>query len=182
MPILIHLNGPPGVGKSTLAQRYVDEHPGALNLEIDTVASLIGGWREDFFGVLAAARDIAIAMADAHLRTGCDVVMPQLETSADEASRFQLAAEGAGAGYVEIALSADPPEQIHRFAVKATYTEVNAHINRVAAAEGGAELLGRIDRQLGIYLAQRPAVIRLDTAGADVFESYDHMLEILTGR
>ena len=43
-------------------------------------------------------------------------------------------------------------------------------------------LLGRIDRQLGIYLAQRPAVIRLDTAGADVFESYDHMLEILTGR
>ena len=78
MPILIHLNGPPGVGKSTLAQRYVDEHPGALNLEIDTVASLIGGWREDFFGVLAAARNIAIAMAEAHLRTGCDVVMPQL--------------------------------------------------------------------------------------------------------
>jgi len=48
MPILIHLNGPSGVGKSTLAQRYVDEHPGVLNLDIDAVVSLIGGWRDDF--------------------------------------------------------------------------------------------------------------------------------------
>ena len=52
MPILIHLNGPSGVGKSTLAQRYVDEHPGVLNLDIDAVVSLIGGWRDDFFVIL----------------------------------------------------------------------------------------------------------------------------------
>jgi len=39
MPILIHLNGPSGVGNSTLAQRYVDEHPGVLNLDIDALVS-----------------------------------------------------------------------------------------------------------------------------------------------
>src|SRR5215218_1430875 len=102
MPVLIHLNGPPGVGKSTLAQRYVDEHPGVLRLDIDTVASLLGGWREDFYGVLAAARKLGIAMAETHLRSGCDVVLPQLDTSAAEAERFRRAAERAGAEYVEI--------------------------------------------------------------------------------
>ena len=94
MPILIHLNGPPGVGKSTLARRYVADHPGSLNLDIDTVASLIGGWRQDFFGVLPAARNIAVAMAETHLRSGADVVLPQLLMIADEVRRFELAAEG----------------------------------------------------------------------------------------
>jgi adenylate kinase family enzyme len=27
-PLVLHLNGPPGVGKSTLAGRWADEHPG----------------------------------------------------------------------------------------------------------------------------------------------------------
>lgn len=35
MPRLIHLNGPSRVGKTTLARRYVDEHPGALVLDLD---------------------------------------------------------------------------------------------------------------------------------------------------
>ena len=34
------LNGPSGAGRSTLAQRYVDEHPGFLNLDMDVVVSV----------------------------------------------------------------------------------------------------------------------------------------------
>lgn len=48
MPRLIHLNGPPGIGKSTLAQLYVDDHPGVLNLDIDRVRGMIGGWQDRF--------------------------------------------------------------------------------------------------------------------------------------
>jgi predicted kinase len=182
MPVLIHLNGPPGVGKSTLAQRYVDEHPGALRLDIDTVASLIGGWREDFYGVLAAARNIAIAMAETHLRTGSDVVMPQLETSLDEADRFRLAADRAGADYVEVALTVGPAEQRSRFAGKASYTEVDAHIDRVVAAEGAEDLHRLVRRQLDAYIPRRPTTLILDTAGADVSESYAQLLQILDSR
>jgi len=179
MPILIHLNGPSGVGKSTLAQRYVNEHPGVLNLDIDAVVSLIGGWRDDFFVMLSPARDIAVAMADAHLRNGGDVVMPQLVTSVDQAYRFELVAERAGADYVEIALTVDVAEQIRRFSVKASCSEVNAYIDQAVEAEGGDDLLRRIHRHFGTYLAQRPMAFRLSTSGAGVSQSYAQMLAVL---
>lgn len=34
-------------GKSTVARRYVADHPLALNLGVDLVRSLIGRWRDD---------------------------------------------------------------------------------------------------------------------------------------
>ena len=36
---LIVINGPPECGKSMLARRYTDEHPLALNLDIDVLRS-----------------------------------------------------------------------------------------------------------------------------------------------
>ena len=101
MTRLIHLNGPPGVGKSTLAQRYADEHPGVLNLDIDRVATLIGGWQQDFGASLPPARALVVAMAQAHLGSDRDVVLPQLVTSTDQAKRFEDAAVRAGATYLE---------------------------------------------------------------------------------
>lgn len=88
----MHLNGPSGVGKSTLARRYVDDHPGALDLDIDRVVAMIGGWQDDFGATLAPARRIALGMAATHLANGHDVVLPQLVTSLDEATRFEDAA------------------------------------------------------------------------------------------
>ena len=81
VPRLIHLNGPPGIGKSTIAELYVDDHPGTLNLDIDRVRSLVGGWRENFESADELVRPIALAMASTHLRAGYDVFMPS--TSGD---------------------------------------------------------------------------------------------------
>ena len=44
---LIHLNGPPGIGKSTLARRYAAEHAGVLLCDVDVLRTMIGGWQED---------------------------------------------------------------------------------------------------------------------------------------
>lgn len=46
MAMLILINGAPGVGKSTLAQRYVEDQPLALLLDIDELRTALGGWRE----------------------------------------------------------------------------------------------------------------------------------------
>jgi len=179
MPTLIHLNGPSGVGKSTLAQRYVEEHPGVLNLDIDRVVTLIGGWRENFFGVVSQARRIAIAMAEAHLQNGCDVVMPQLMTNVGEAERFESAAVRADAEYIESALTVELAELTRRFHTKAKYSELNAQVERAVTAEGGDNLLQRILQQFGTYLEQRPEAVRLNMSGADPAESYSQVLTVL---
>ena len=54
MPRFIHLNGPPGIGKSTVARAFAAEHPGVLNLDIDQVVALIGGWQDCFWDALKA--------------------------------------------------------------------------------------------------------------------------------
>ena len=63
MPRLIVVNGPPGCGKWVLARRYVDDHPPALNLDIDRVRELLGRWsdRKEEAGLLA--RELALSMA-----------------------------------------------------------------------------------------------------------------------
>jgi hypothetical protein len=75
---LIHLNGPPGIGKSTLARRYVADHAGVLNCDIDMLRTLVGGWASDFPGAGALIRPAALAMIEAYLASGHDVVLPQM--------------------------------------------------------------------------------------------------------
>jgi predicted kinase len=178
---LLHLNGPSGAGKSTLAQRYVDDHPGVLDLDIDRVVPLIGGWRDDFFGTVSLARDLAIAMAETHLGSGRDVVMPQLVARVDQAERFEQVARSAGATYVEVALVVEPGEQTRRFRHKAQGSGVAAVVERAVDAEGGAAVLTRNHRHFTAYLAQRRAVLRLD-ASSDVDRSYRLLREILPPR
>lgn len=118
MARLIHLNGPSGIGKSTVARRYADLHPGVLDLDADQVVMMIGGWRTAFWDTLPAARRLALAMAETHLRTGYDVVMPQLVTRLDQAEQFEEAARAAGGDYVEIMLTAPRPQAKARFAAR----------------------------------------------------------------
>lgn len=104
MPKLVLLNGPPAVGKSTLARRYADDHPLTLVLEIDTVRALLGAWLDDPQRSGWAARTIALAMARTHLQAGHDVITPQLLTRREFVEMLRETTEAAGATFHELAL------------------------------------------------------------------------------
>jgi predicted kinase len=112
---LLHLNGPPGIGKSTIARRYVDAHPGVLNCDVDVLRSLIGGWDRDFRTAGALIRPAALAMIGAYLANGHDVVLPQLLVDADELTRFETCATEVGAQFVERVLMDEPAAAVDRF-------------------------------------------------------------------
>jgi predicted kinase len=139
MPRLIHLNGPPGIGKSTLAQMYVDRNPGALNLDADRIVCLIGGWQDRFWETIQVARQIAIGMASTHLGTGHDVVMPQLVTSLSEIEGFEAVARDNYAEFREIVLTASREPSLNRFASRTWKGDRDtlSFIDNVIEQEGG---------------------------------------------
>ncbi|MFI6305311.1 AAA family ATPase [Amycolatopsis thailandensis] len=180
MARLIHLNGPSGVGKSTLARRYANEHPGTLALDLDVLAGFIGGWKENFFAALEMARDHGRELALRHLRQGYDVILPQLVTvhDRDPDPAFEAVALGAGATYIEVALVIDDRAYRQRLRGKRPVNDVEAHLQ--AMLEGpDSDLADRIRGHLDEYLTSRPRVIQLDTTGVGEDESYVRLLKAL---
>jgi predicted kinase len=177
MPRLIHLNGPSGVGQSTLAHRYANQHPGTLVLDLDVLAGLIGGWSENFSAALESARGHGLEMATRHLRDGHDVVLPQLVTVHDRAHdpALEQAAQSADATYVEVALMIDEQEHFHRLHARCPSNNVQARV-QAALVDPESDLVDRIRGHLREYLAGRPGAIRLDTTGLEEDRAYERLL------
>jgi predicted kinase len=146
--VLLHLNGPPGIGKSTLARRYAEEHPGTLVADVDVLRTLIGGWRDDFLRAGALVRPAALAMVETYLREGHDVVLPQLLVSPPERARFADAATRAGAAYVERVLLDAPEASVARFHRRGGTDPWHDQVRAIVAEQGGDDVLRAYDRRL----------------------------------
>jgi predicted kinase len=147
VPTLLHLNGPSGVGKSTLARAHAAAHPGTLLCDIDELRSWVSGWEDDFVGTGEAVRSSALALMTAYLRTGRDVVLPQLIVTPVQAERFEAAAAGAGATYVGLVLDVAPDVLLERLHARAL-TPVTAVVSQIIEERGGDELVLEGRRQL----------------------------------
>lgn len=112
IPALVHLNGPPGVGKSTIAAALVERRPLALALDIDVLRTALGGWAEQPASK-AVARDLGFAMAARHLAGGYDVVLPQLVVRADVVTAIEAIASPP-ASLQEVVLVADRDQLVER--------------------------------------------------------------------
>ena len=154
MPYLLHLNGASGVGKSTLARAFAAERPGTLLCDIDGLRTLVSGWEDDFVGTGNAIRTTALAMITAYLRTGRDVVLPQLIVTPSEMDRFRGAAAEAEATYVGVVLCLPEDELLPRLHARSE-TPVTAVVRRIIEERGGDELVLRGQRELIELAAQR---------------------------
>lgn len=175
MARLILLNGPPGCGKSTLAQMYVDEHPMALNLDIDRVRSLIGGWRDAPATAGPLARAIALAAAQAHLASGNDVVIPQYLGRLPFLEQLDRLAAETGVDFYEIVLFDTEENALRRYINRSRVdTSDPAHVEKqeVLDRHGDTDELARMyDRLLNI-IAVRPRVRVVETTDSEIAKAY----------
>lgn len=169
------LNGPPGIGKSTIALMYVDQHPGVLNLDIDRLTQMIGGWRSDRNRIVAMGRTDALAMGAAHLRTGSDVIVPQLVGRLSELERFEGVARDAGVAFCHIVLMDGKAGSAERFVRRGDHTqdpwlrELHAHVDLL----GREEVLSRIYEDLSDVVRSRLTSILVTSEEGAIQQTYD---------
>jgi predicted kinase len=159
---LVLLNGPPAVGKSTLARRYAEAHPLTLALEIDGLRAMIGAWLDEPHRSGLAARRLALAAASRHLEDGFDVIVPQLLTRREFVEELRSTAEGAGATFCELTLMDDRATVVERAATR----EEHGFSARALAAKQGHTLADAFDA-FADALVTRPDAEVINAASLD---------------
>jgi predicted kinase len=157
---LLLLNGAPGVGKSTLARRYVDDHPLALLLEVDGIRTALGRW-DEVEGSRLAARRLAAAMAEAHLRDGHDVVVPQFLGRLPFIDTLDAIAQQTGSSFREVILGADDDAIVERFRARRSDLAAMGHAHPQADVDARdiAREIAAAQRSLDVVRAARPGTI-----------------------
>ena len=181
--MLVLLNGPPASGKSTIAQRFVDSRPLSLNLDIDVVRGMLGGWLDDPSTAGLTARSLALVMAEAHLSGERDVIVPQFLGRTDFIEQLASAADRSGAMFVEIALWLDRSGAIAAFADRRATPSTQAHHDAAALVDRSeqADPVGQMYDAFVRVLEQRPATQRIEVVPGDIdqtFARFERALDI----
>jgi predicted kinase len=136
----------------------VDEHPFALNLDIDSVRRLLGRWRDDPNRAGLLARAMTLTMAREHLRGGHDVVLAQFLGKPEFLEQAEAVAAGTGAQYHEIVLMDGRDEVARRFAERTRAAADPAHVEagELVAELGGAPTLAAMYDRLLLLISTRP--------------------------
>ena len=181
MPRLILLNGPPASGKSTLAQRYVEAHPMSLNLDIDVLRGLLGGWAGDPEKAGFVARSFALAMATQQLGTGHDVIVPQFLGQVTFIDQLAAVAADADVRFAEVALWLERSAAIAAFSERSAAPTTQSHVDASALVDDSprSDPVGAMYDEFAAVVESRPETVVVDVVRGDIETTFQALCEAL---
>jgi predicted kinase len=154
---LIILNGPTGIGKSTVASRLQAKIPRSIVLDIDEIRRSFPNYRENPRESLAFSYQKAGEALEENLRNGFDVIIDKTISDSGILDSYSAVAAACGARVFEFILFADRPtlqkradERGYRPGSLLTREKVGKHWENIAALQ-----------------SQRPKAVVVDTANID---------------
>ena len=163
-PLLL-LNGPPGIGTSTVAQRMCSGRPLSLCSDIDLFRRSLGRWADHPERSGELARVLALAVAERHLLSGHGVVVPQFLGRLSFVERLEELAHDVGAPFHHVVLMDDERTATSRFFNRVQAPEVTAQHREAAAMAGGEAGYAEMYRALLAVVEARDVAVVPSTEG-----------------
>lgn len=162
-------------GKTTLAKRYIDDHPLTIAIEGDEIITMIGQWRNNE----VAARNLVLehtkSITKNHLRAGHDVIVPYLLSDSTHSDYFAMIAKEQNVSFHEIYIKVEKTEAVNRL------------IKRGRFGEEGSRKLSEDDRPMLIEryehmekaMSHRPDVVTISSEYGNIDGAYQHLLQAI---
>lgn len=174
-PKLIMLYGFAGCGKSTLAERYINDHPLALYVEGDEIITKLGQWRTHQNEAVACKRALTSGMTAIHLRSGYDVIIPRLPGGSYDPTYENVARE-AGADFLEVFIDVERREAIRRLRARGTWGEAGLP----PITDKDLPKIERLYEEMIDAVAQRPNTFVIKSTEGDVDGTYTSLINSLS--
>jgi predicted kinase len=173
---LIILYGFASSGKSTLAKRYTENHPMTIAIEGDELIGMIGGWRNDESDARQLVFEYTKSIADIHLGSGHDVVIPYLLNEASHSAAFKQIATKHNAEFYEVYIDIGKEDAVNRLISRGCWGEKGS---RALTEQDREELEGRFDYMENV-MQQPPNVIPIESELNDIDAAYQNLITSTT--
>lgn len=175
---LILLHGFAGVGKTTIAERYVNEHPLAMNLEGDRIIVMLGQWIKHEAKARELIFKLSQSMISTCLEAGHDVIAPMLPTNPEHIRTFEQIARTVGSEFFEVVLAVERDEAIRRLMKRGTWGEEGTD----PLSEADLPVIEKLYDDMDRTLDERHHAIRIPSVEDDHDDTYSQFLGIIEQR